>query len=424
MAPRELAKLTKVQVYAPRVINGAARADFTWDPAEPSPARSPGATTDDAAMRVGWCSATHQFHEGTASGVRGADVGVFRIENTTVFFMRNGWPLFLDQSRSEYLFSDILGMRAAFFKDTAEMRGLPQRKLGVLVDTRGERVGIENAVIMESPGFKVWGHWIVDQYPRLYLLQLLGLISQANFVFFNPPPSWASSFLDLFGVRKEQLHVLEKRTFRLDAVYVPSFYREREKLFEAYLARAWRELKSSLLKADQEPPKRPSGAFGHLLDALKSFAGAQPDAPHSPSRIYLSRGKWGSNIVNEPEVAKALAELGFETVYPEERSLADQARLMDRADVIVGEDGSAMHNLVFCRDNSASVTIYSRVTAKTPAALRPSRYQKLISEKASPLGHFYEPNVEGERVKVNIADFKAFLIKTIDEQSALKRRAP
>lgn len=403
-----------MQIYTPRRVNGRADADFTWAPGDGVEATLHG----DGRMRVGWCSAARHFTSEAASSQADPrrDVGVFRVENATVFFLRSGWPLFLDRRRNEYLFSDKLGMRASFIKNTRETRALEDKSIELLVDTAGKRSNLSPAVVLESPGFKVWGHWVVDQYPRLYLLDRLGLISQANFVFFNPLPSWTSSFLDLFGIQESQIHVVGDRSLALDAVWVPSFYRDRELLFGDHLAQAWRHLKSSLLQA--EPEQRSS-----WLNTLRSFVAGSKAPARAVPRIYLSRGKWGSNIANEEVLDATLKELGFQVLFPEEHSLAEQARYMDQAEIVVGEDGSAMHNVVFCRPTAASVTVSCRFAARRPLAFRPSRYQKLISDTASPLGYFYDPRIVGERVEVDARDFKAFMQKVIAEQETHAKSA-
>jgi capsular polysaccharide biosynthesis protein len=73
-----------------------------------------------------------------------------------------------------------------------------------------------------------------------------------------------------------------------------------------------------------------------------------------PRKIAVSRQGWTNSInlrrlVNARRIEHLLAEQGFDIVRPHELSLAEQRNVFHHADVVVGEDGSAMHNTIFCR---------------------------------------------------------------------------
>lgn len=83
--------------------------------------------------------------------------------------------------------------------------------------------------------------------------------------------------------------------------------------------------------------------------------------PHStkkefPKRIYISRKKAsGRRKFNEDDVFSVLSEYNFETVFPEDYSLADQIALFNNADYIAGGSGAAFTNLLFCSSKSKVV---------------------------------------------------------------------
>lgn len=69
-------------------------------------------------------------------------------------------------------------------------------------------------------------------------------------------------------------------------------------------------------------------------------------------KIFISRQsiKNAKRIVtNQPEIEDAMSGLGYTIIKPEAMSFEDQVRVFDRADVIVGEYSSAMHNTLFSR---------------------------------------------------------------------------
>ena len=70
---------------------------------------------------------------------------------------------------------------------------------------------------------------------------------------------------------------------------------------------------------------------------------------HSPERIFISRRHWrGERAIGYYEELEAqMSDLGFAIIHPETFSMAEQAWLFSRAKIVVGEDGSALHNVIF-----------------------------------------------------------------------------
>jgi capsular polysaccharide biosynthesis protein len=87
--------------------------------------------------------------------------------------------------------------------------------------------------------------------------------------------------------------------------------------------------------------------------------------PHSsntsfPKRFYISR-KNASNRrqFNENEVFNVLKRYGFQSVLPENYSIADQISLFNNAEFIAGGAGAALTNLLFC-SKSCKVIAFSK----------------------------------------------------------------
>lgn len=82
-------------------------------------------------------------------------------------------------------------------------------------------------------------------------------------------------------------------------------------------------------------------------------------------RLYVSRlglGRRGVStrqMLNEAEVAAAMAGLGFEVIEPEGCSPTEQIAAFASADVIMGPAGSGLFNVVFCRPGTKVVDIES-----------------------------------------------------------------
>ena len=73
-----------------------------------------------------------------------------------------------------------------------------------------------------------------------------------------------------------------------------------------------------------------------------------PAANKGFKRLFVAREQGiRRHLLNEEAVAAALHEAGFETVYPERLSLAEQVATFSKASVVVGVCGAALTNLMF-----------------------------------------------------------------------------
>jgi capsular polysaccharide biosynthesis protein len=103
-------------------------------------------------------------------------------------------------------------------------------------------------------------------------------------------------------------------------------------------------------------------------------------------RLLLSRSDSPDRVlVNEAELAAALAPLGFRTVVPGRLSVADQIRTFARARVIVSAHGAGLTNLVFAPRSALIVEITSTNIAmmddfRFMAAALGQRIATIISE--------------------------------------------
>lgn len=76
-------------------------------------------------------------------------------------------------------------------------------------------------------------------------------------------------------------------------------------------------------------------------------------------RLYLSRRKLKSShyIKNEAEVEKMFRNFGFHVIYPETLDFRDQVTLYNKAEVLAGFSGSALHNSVFLQKGALVITL-------------------------------------------------------------------
>jgi len=100
---------------------------------------------------------------------------------------------------------------------------------------------------------------------------------------------------------------------------------------------------------------RPHYVHPGMLDTYERLAqgltGGDADGGPAHERIFVSRGEGAVNrrCRNQAEVEAWFAARGFEIVYPERHSLAEQVHLFRKAREIAGFGGSAMFNIVHSR---------------------------------------------------------------------------
>jgi capsular polysaccharide biosynthesis protein len=106
-------------------------------------------------------------------------------------------------------------------------------------------------------------------------------------------------------------------------------------------------------------PAMPGSLRKETPDFLRSLFGWQP-SPQPCRLIYLHRKNTPARqLLDEGDLWRRLAPLGFEKIRCESMSVAEQARLFAGAKVVVGPHGGGMTNLVFAPAGCGVVEIFS-----------------------------------------------------------------
>ncbi len=183
-------------------------------------------------------------------------------------------------------------------------------------------------------------HWMIDLLPRVNLVQRAGwdLRSFDHILIKSRRLAFQRETLLRLGLDESRLiHVGEHDHFQADTLIAPAL-----------------RLNNTLVR-----PADLAFVRGLFLP---------PDSPAPRRRLYLSRRDAAHRqILQEPALQALLRRHGFEEVTLSGLSVAEQARLLAEAAVVIGPNGSAMTNLVFappsCRVIElfapASVVVYS-----------------------------------------------------------------
>ena len=184
------------------------------------------------------------------------------------------------------------------------------------------------AVLIGAPGFGIYGHWLIDYLPKLHELQRRGH-EQLPF-HYGVAPSWAASLAAPFlesGLPKP-IYSGNRPVF-FERLIIPTSIRSTGIFDETIAPAVWQR----------------------LSQALAATQGGETFAT-PPDKIYISRRKWARVkqerlLKNAEAVEQFFARAGFAVVSPETLPLAEQRRIFSRARIVVGEDGSGLHNTIF-----------------------------------------------------------------------------
>ena len=185
------------------------------------------------------------------------------------------------------------------------------------------------AVIMSAPGQEIYGHWLLDIVPRLYVLNQAG--HDAQKIYFHNVPDWAYFFLKAMNIDPARLRYHPAPFFKVDSAIVPTGSKSGYRLGADSLKAAC----AQVLAFYEEP------------DIDQDLLG---------EKIFFSRRRLVHNtrrsVANLDEVEALMSRRGYKIVAPEMLSIPQQIRLMRTARIVVGEDGSALHNIIFCEEGA------------------------------------------------------------------------
>jgi hypothetical protein len=209
---------------------------------------------------------------------------------------------------------------------------------------------IASGILVAQPGMFTFGHWLLDMISRLNVLRHMLMTRQFKDmpVYHFGMPEFGHQFLELLGlanVRFVELH--PSVIYELDELHEPAPIKIGHWVNLDQLAQS---LHSFRLAASAYADRRPTGD--------------DPRLNARPEKIYFSRERWAlgdqtRRFANRKEMGALLERLGFTAIQAEEYSVAELTILLRSAKIVVGEDGSALHNVIFARNSCALVVVLS-----------------------------------------------------------------
>lgn len=204
-----------------------------------------------------------------------------------------------------------------------------------------------------------YGHFLLETLSRFWALSQAD--KQTTLVF-HPflrrkpvhPRRWepAKTALQSFGFDPANVIFIDKQT-RFARLTVPTPLLQFATTADPRLANLYRTI---------------GGYCDHRQDRPRLFSPFRKTA--YPRKLFLSRRHLKNRrlVTNDDEVEALFTRRGFAIIYPEKRPFEEQVRMFQRADIIAGFAGSAMHNVLFARPETRAWVLGTGRNPKQPNA--------------------------------------------------------
>ena len=252
---------------------------------------------------------------------------------------------------------------------------------------------------LSGPGYRIYGHWLTDILPKLYVLERLGIdVALETLALPVDTPQFGRDWLRLLKVfpRRVVTYDPANEVVQFDELILPL-------------------------------PIRANSRASHLLvpavAALARRIGDLPARPPATDRIYLSRqksGRLGRQVRNADALEQMAVANGFTIVHPELLSLPEQLVTLRHARMLMGEYGSALHGSMFAPPDCIVCAI--RGTGVHPGFLQSG----VCGVLGQPFGYVFGPTQIGpdgtQMIEPDVQDVAAAL-NTMNIMAAAQPRA-
>lgn len=223
--------------------------------------------------------------------------------------------------------------RKGFLHKTAAEGGFDRY---LLRERTAKRVALGGrSALLSFPGVYTFGHWIVDIPGRMELLNSLDKINEIEHFLLPRSNAWMEPFLAIYGISSDRIVQLNQESvYDVEDIVVPT------------------------ILSHQIGGVVPIGfsqiIFEKLSAVCRHWSGLAEDAaedthPRKVTLLLHSRmtSADGREIENQQELAALIREIGGRVLDPLSISLPGLANLMRGQKLLIGQDSSALHNVIF-----------------------------------------------------------------------------
>lgn len=205
------------------------------------------------------------------------------------------------------------------------------------------------------PADQIYGHWILDILPRVWLCEKHSTFQPTYLV--RSPPSFAIKLLKYLGISEKRIFNVDILIKSNNAIFKTSNSLEVSNLrYNQHFSRLMKTFGEYLYASITSNNK-----FREELNILN------PEGLNS-SKIFISRKhstKKFRQLLNRDEIENIFIEKEFKIICPEKLSITEQAHIFRNASIIAGEDGSGLHNTIFSLKNVHCLNLRSSKNGST-----------------------------------------------------------
>lgn len=214
-----------------------------------------------------------------------------------------------------------------------------------LVEEPAETQSLDAGLMMFGLQSKNYGHWILEFVPRLLWFNDRACPSDYPICIDDHMPETHRQIIELLDERDRPILPLQARAIRfgeLCVAPVPTFFPFDSKPGRPVYDAVWPMDVLALMRSK----------------VLERLVARGINLRPTGRRIFLSRhGFVQRQLLNEAEIIDLLARQGFEVVFPERLSFAEQVAIYHTADIIVGSASSALTNCIFCNPTAHVIAL-------------------------------------------------------------------
>jgi hypothetical protein len=267
-----------------------------------------------------WETYLHEFKARCANSV---PVGAYEFRGVEV---SDSWML-LSRNRGTELYSNLPGMGWASEHIQHVVAGPTVTSL-----RQGEltiRPLPGRYVLLSCPGAFTYGHALVDISIRMQLARCMQLWSGVKMLIPGPTPAWFLPLLSVAGISFEDcISVHNGESLFVEQLYVPTLTGLNGVLNRELTQLAFRRMK---------------GVMNSILGPLDQERRVIFPLHTTMSSVYHPRG-----VMDREQIARTLEHrFGAEVFNPLELSFAQQVNKFRNASLVLGEDSSALHNVLW-----------------------------------------------------------------------------
>jgi hypothetical protein len=217
----------------------------------------------------------------------------------------------------------------------------------ILVSKEATRKKLPAGIILTSYTINNWAHFLTELMPIVAMAEALEIPTRVPLLISKPIASQMIDFLNLIKSPERAIEIISCPTQVVEAIW-----------FTPVSTVPFEYLKSRCGKPVHYAPSdlqfSPS-ALAHLKAGIQAKRPLQ--AGEARVKVFLDRDSARRRVINQKEVVQYFADAGFVIAKPEHMSLQAQIDLFSRAEVIVGQTGAGLANMLFAPEKARIIVL-------------------------------------------------------------------